>query len=329
MAISLKHQFTSPKADGGDSTLVQPSNWNAEHTMTLTSGYLVGRTTAGVGAAEEISVGSNLSLSGGTLTLASSLTATSISVTSITYNSVPITATAAEINYLSGVTSALQTQLNAKAPLASPTFSGTITSDILYVDSSDADTAGAPAIAFATDTDTGIFHAAADTIGITTGGGERFRVNVNGAIGIGGANYGAAGQVLQSGGSGATVAWVDKGLILLGTLTTTSGATQTLAGLDLSTYKTLQCYFSGVGHSSSTAERFDATNISSAFTGPVYGFVTIDLTDGSGISLLGQASTSGIIYGVNTSYSTATTSISFSVAAGTYNAGKIYVFGAN
>lgn len=36
-------------------------------------------------------------------------------------------ATATELGYLSGVTSAIQTQLNLKAPLASPTFSGTIT----------------------------------------------------------------------------------------------------------------------------------------------------------------------------------------------------------
>jgi fructose-specific component phosphotransferase system IIB-like protein len=35
--------------------------------------------------------------------------------------------TATELGYVSGVTSALQTQLNAKAPLASPTFTGTVT----------------------------------------------------------------------------------------------------------------------------------------------------------------------------------------------------------
>ena len=35
-----------------------------------------------------------------------------------------VTATAAEINYVDGVTSNVQTQLNTKAPLASPTFTG-------------------------------------------------------------------------------------------------------------------------------------------------------------------------------------------------------------
>ena len=37
-----------------------------------------------------------------------------------------VTATAAELNYVSGVTSAIQTQLDAKAPIASPTFTGTV-----------------------------------------------------------------------------------------------------------------------------------------------------------------------------------------------------------
>lgn len=78
MAISLKHSFTSPKSDGTDTTLVQPSNWNAEHVLTLASSRLVGRTTTGTGAAEEISVGSNLSLATGTLNLASTVSLTAL-----------------------------------------------------------------------------------------------------------------------------------------------------------------------------------------------------------------------------------------------------------
>lgn len=40
---------------------------------------------------------------------------------------VAITATATEINYSDGVTSAIQTQIDAKSPTASPTFTGTVT----------------------------------------------------------------------------------------------------------------------------------------------------------------------------------------------------------
>lgn len=42
----------------------------------------------------------------------------------------PATTTSTEIGYVNGVTSAIQTQLNLKAPLASPTFSGTITTPL-------------------------------------------------------------------------------------------------------------------------------------------------------------------------------------------------------
>lgn len=69
MAISLKHAFASPKADSADTSLIQPSNWNAEHVLTLSSGVLVGRSSSGTGNAEEITLGTGLSLVGGVLTL--------------------------------------------------------------------------------------------------------------------------------------------------------------------------------------------------------------------------------------------------------------------
>lgn len=31
--MAVKHAFTNPKADGGDATIVRPSNWNADHTI--------------------------------------------------------------------------------------------------------------------------------------------------------------------------------------------------------------------------------------------------------------------------------------------------------
>ena len=71
MAISLKHNFQSAVADEGDTSLVRPSNWNAEHDLTLATSRLVGRTTAGTGSAEEISVGTGLNLSSGSLAVSS------------------------------------------------------------------------------------------------------------------------------------------------------------------------------------------------------------------------------------------------------------------
>lgn len=54
MAIQTKHAFQSPKADGVDTSLVRPSNWNADHDITMDSGYLMGRASAGNGAVEQI-----------------------------------------------------------------------------------------------------------------------------------------------------------------------------------------------------------------------------------------------------------------------------------
>lgn len=54
MTVSLTHIFVSPKEDGLDTTLVQPSNWNAEHTLSLAAGKVVGRNSGSAGAAQEL-----------------------------------------------------------------------------------------------------------------------------------------------------------------------------------------------------------------------------------------------------------------------------------
>lgn len=54
MTLEVKHKFTSLKGDGSDLTQVQPSNWNDTHNMTMATGKVLGRATAGAGAVEEI-----------------------------------------------------------------------------------------------------------------------------------------------------------------------------------------------------------------------------------------------------------------------------------
>jgi hypothetical protein len=54
MAISLKHSYQSAVPDGGDTGLVQPSDWNAEHAITMATARMLGRTTGGTGAVEEL-----------------------------------------------------------------------------------------------------------------------------------------------------------------------------------------------------------------------------------------------------------------------------------
>ena len=69
MAISLKHLFQSAKADGPDNTIVQPSDWNDEHVLTQATNRLLGRTTAGTGATEEIAPGTGITLGSTTISV--------------------------------------------------------------------------------------------------------------------------------------------------------------------------------------------------------------------------------------------------------------------
>lgn len=54
MTVSLKHSFQSPKSDTSDPTLVQPSNWNAEHALTCAANTVLGNSSASNGAVTEI-----------------------------------------------------------------------------------------------------------------------------------------------------------------------------------------------------------------------------------------------------------------------------------
>jgi hypothetical protein len=86
MTISLLHAFASEKIDGGDATLIQPSNWNEEHVLEMATGVLLGRTTANAGPAEEISVDGTLALTAGELRVADGgIGSTQIANDAVTY----------------------------------------------------------------------------------------------------------------------------------------------------------------------------------------------------------------------------------------------------
>jgi hypothetical protein len=124
-----------------------------------------------------------------------------------------------------------------------------------------------------------------------------------------------------------------EGMILLGTLTTTSGTTQTLSGLTLTAYKKLEIHVSGVSHDNAnsrnllvgTARISDQRNSTDLF----YGVSQINLSDGTAVSQVDTSSTLGRSYYVQLSgYSNASTSIVFSWSgAGNFDAGTIRVYG--
>lgn len=56
MTLSITHAFVSAKSDGVDTTLVQPSNWNAALVATMATNKILGRRTGGTGAVEELAI---------------------------------------------------------------------------------------------------------------------------------------------------------------------------------------------------------------------------------------------------------------------------------
>lgn len=69
MAIEVKHKFQSTQDDSANTDLVQPSNWNDTHDLTLDGQRLLGRHASGNGEAQEIELGTGLSFVGGKLVL--------------------------------------------------------------------------------------------------------------------------------------------------------------------------------------------------------------------------------------------------------------------
>lgn len=123
--------------------------------------------------------------------------------------------------------------------------------------------------------------------------------------------------------------------VLLGTLTTTSGSSVSLTSLDLTPYKFVRFVFDGVSTVGSNVIRVggesvvgDATNNSATWRG----IVDIDLATGVGIGVIGNISGGGStaateVRVLETGLSTASTSLTVSVNAGSFDAGQVKVYG--
>lgn len=129
-----------------------------------------------------------------------------------------------------------------------------------------------------------------------------------------------------------------QSVTLLGTLTTTSGATQTLSGLTLTPYTFIVAVLNEV---SSTTTSSSSIRISSGF-GPYLtavvasgayafsGIVTLDLASQvyTSVTATGITSSSSAVIATGSSgITTASTSITFGSAGGTFDLGSILVYG--
>lgn len=135
----------------------------------------------------------------------------------------------------------------------------------------------------------------------------------------------------------ATGSLITASLTLLGTVTTTSGATQTISGLDLTPYSMVFCVLDNVSATGATTMTIGGV----AFTGALssvangnIGYIMIDLNNGIFASNVDDLANTVGISGVSTAYTgrisvtNASTSIAFGAGgASTFDAGTIRVYG--
>jgi hypothetical protein len=123
--------------------------------------------------------------------------------------------------------------------------------------------------------------------------------------------------------------------VLLGTIVTTSGTTQTLSGLTLTGYKFLILICDGVGNAPSAtttvfsvAGREIYTKTGSQFSN-LRGVIQINLSTGVGIGTATETTTTAVASPriIETTLSTAATSISVSTNTTAFNAGSVLVYG--
>lgn len=135
----------------------------------------------------------------------------------------------------------------------------------------------------------------------------------------------------------ATTADVGTGLTLLGTITTTSGSSVSLSGLTLTPYKQLQFVFDSVsGTATSSVIRLNSKYVSDVTVSAVGDFCIgggiVDLASGifwySGSAIFSAgASASPVGSGNASGLTTASTSITFTISAGNFDAGSIRIYG--
>ena len=117
---------------------------------------------------------------------------------------------------------------------------------------------------------------------------------------------------------------------LLGTLTTTSGASQALSPLVLTSYKFLKVVFNGVSHSDGSQRAITMDGVKIIEDEPngtaIYGHVIVDLSNGIAAAITGGNGSSGSTWVADTTVTTADISITFAPEAGNFDAGSIKVY---
>lgn len=244
-----------------------------------------------------------------------------------------VTPTAAELNFVDGVTSAIQTQINGKQA-----SDATLTALAAY------------------NTNGLLTQTAADTFTGRTLTGTTNQITVTNGDGVAGNPTVAAvvaSQAEAEAGTDSTklmtpqraaqaIAALANSMTLLGTLTTTSGSVQTLSGLDLTKYKQILVELNGVSHNSGSSQTFAfgpstyaaANGFTTAATSGdlIYGQIWASLSSGVGTTVANQSGS--LPASINTrsqvfatGLTTASTTISLTLSGGSFDAGSARIYG--
>ena len=141
------------------------------------------------------------------------------------------------------------------------------------------------------------------TLLLQTSGSERFRITGNNELGIAGANYGTAGQVLTSGGSGSAVSWttINQGVTSDGSQNTVGGSNAGDSIISGGTENTVFGYNAGTAISTGDNNTFFGSragrSISTGLQNTGVGYNVMGNTSGTGNAALGQSAGNGILGG--------------------------------
>jgi hypothetical protein len=136
----------------------------------------------------------------------------------------------------------------------------------------------------------------------------------------------------------ATGSLITESMVLLGTLTTTSGSSQILSGLDLTSYKQLVIAINNVSSTSTSSITLNGAQITGSASAANSSWAGVIVTLSNGLFYGSQGilvTTSGAVWantvqvplGGNCAVLNSTTSLTFATSAGTFDSGSILVYG--